>query len=284
MNRSEACHKAWQNDTPMLAKHIRKHALMMTNRGNTAHIGSILSMTDIIAVLYGAVMRFDAAKPDWIGRDRFILSKGHAAAGVYAALAECGFFSTDILKSHCQSNSPLCGHLTHKPLPGIEHSTGSLGHGLSVACGRAYSLKKSGSDSRVFVVMGDGECDEGAIWEAALFAAHHQLDNLVVIIDRNHLQSMTTTENTVKLEPFADKWRAFGWAVDQLDGHDHTALNTRLTTLPFRSNQPNCLIANTVKGCGVGFMENQVLWHYRSPQGSEFIAACHALEHGDNSA
>ena len=255
---------------------IRKHAINMTNTGGSSHIGSILSIADILAVLYGSVMSYKADEPKWPGRDRFILSKGHAGAGVYAVLAESGFMSLDKLKTHYQDGSDLSGHVSHKGIPGVEFSTGSLGHGLPVATGMALAAKINKQQHNTYVLMSDGECDEGSNWEAALFAPHHKLDNLVVIIDRNKLQSIHSTEDTLGLEPFVDKWQAFGWNVVNIDGHDHeqliSACNSKIM------GKPLCVIANTTKGKGISFMENQVLWHYRSPQDEEYESAMRELD------
>jgi transketolase len=260
-----------------LANKIRVHALKMTSRGGSAHIGSIFSMADIIAVLYGETLKFKQDDPVWPLRDRFILSKGHAGAGVYAALAECGFFSTDKLESHYQNGSDLSGHVSHKNIPGVEFSTGSLGHGLSVGVGMAYGAKLDQQSHRVFVLLSDGECDEGSNWEAILFAQHHKLDNLVAIIDYNKIQSLASVSQTLELEPFADKWKSFGWGVKEIDGHDHQQLVKVFRSLPFGHNKPNCIIAHTIKGKGVSFMENSVLWHYRTARGAEFEAALKEL-------
>ena len=258
-----------------LAKSIRIHALNMTNIGNSSHIASVLSVADILSVLYGTVLNVRPNQPDWSERDRFILSKGHAGAGVYAALAETGFFSVETLKEHYQNGSILSGHVSHKGVPGVELSTGSLGHGLGVACGIAYAAKTDKEDFRIFNLMSDVECDEGSNWEAALFASHHELSNLVNIVDYNKLQSLDTTESTLALEPFKDKWDSFGWNTLEINGHCYEELFSALTSV---SKQPTCIIAHTTKGKGVSFMENSVLWHYRSPQGEEFKKAINELE------
>lgn len=271
-------------DTAALALRLRRHALRMASSGKSSHIGSVFSMADIMAVLYGQVLRVDPANPRWEGRDRFILSKGHAGSGVYAALAERGFFPTDWLSQHYTNGSIFSGHVSHKGVPGVELSTGSLGHGLGVGTGMAYRLKQLGGNQRVFVVMSDGECDEGSNWEAAMFAAHTGLDNLVAVVDYNKLQSLAPIAETMALEPFVDKWAAFNWAVRRIDGHDHAALIETLEALPLEPGRPSVVIADTVKGRGVSFMESSVLWHYRSPQGEEFDAALaelDALEAGD---
>lgn len=267
--------------TSKLALKIRKHAVQMTSAGRSSHIGSILSIADILAVLYGKILNVRPKDPKWPGRDRFILSKGHAGAGVYAALAEVGFFSIEKLKTHYQNGSNLSGHVSHKGIPGVELSTGSLGHGLSVAAGMALAGKMQKQRYRVFALLSDGECNEGATWEAVMFSSHHKLDNLVAIIDRNRLQSIQSTEETIALEPFADKWRAFGWRVVEVDAHNHAQIIESLhDTRSFKSNKPLVLIAESTKGKGVSFMENTVLWHYRSPQGDEFDSAMRELIEG----
>ena len=263
-------------DIEQLALKIRKNAVNMTSAGGSSHIGSILSIADILAVLYGSVMNYKADEPKWKGRDRFILSKGHAGAGVYAALAESGFMPVEKLRTHYQDGSDLSGHVSHKGIPGVEFSTGSLGHGLPVATGMALAAKINRDKHNIYVLMSDGECDEGSNWEAALFAPHHKLDNLVVIIDRNKLQSIHSTEDTLSLEPFADKWQAFGWNVVDVDGHDHQKLLDACGSMV--TGKPLCIIANTTKGKGVSFMEDNILWHYRSPQGEEYNAAMQELD------
>jgi transketolase len=259
-----------------LARQIRIHVLKMTSAGGSSHIGAAFSIAEILAVLYGEVLTLDPKNPVASYRDRLILSKGHAGAAVYAVLAESGFFPTDWLETHYQNGSRLSGHVSHKGVPGVELSTGSLGHGLPVATGIAFAGLRRNASHHVYVILGDGECDEGANWEAALFAAHHRLRNLTVTIDYNKLQSLGTVEATLGLEPFASKWRSFGWRVDEVDGHDIHAL---LQTLPPKAEntQPRCVICHTVKGKGVSFMENSVLWHYRTARGAEYEAALHEL-------
>jgi transketolase len=230
-------------------------------------------MADIIAVLYGSILRVRPTEPDWPERDRFILSKGHAGAGVYAVLAETGFFPIDRLNGHYQDGSVFSGHVSHKDIPGVELSTGSLGHGLPVGTGMALAAKLDSASYRVVILMSDGECDEGSNWEAIMFASHHGLDNLIAIVDYNKIQSLASVADTLALEPFADKWRAFGWSVIEVDGHDHKALFDALTNVPVTVGRPTCVLAHTVKGKGVSFMEHQVLWHYRSARDSELEAA-----------
>ena len=264
-----------------LANNIQKHLLTMTSLGGSSHIGSILSIADILAVLYGSILKYKSKNPKWIDRDRFILSKGHAGAGVYAALAESGFMPLDKLKTHYQDGSDLSGHVSHKGIPGVEFSTGSLGHGLPVASGMALAAKINKKKHRVFALLSDGECDEGSNWEAILFAAHHKLNNLVAIIDRNRLQSIYSTEDTLALEPFSDKWKSFGWDVAEVDGHNHEEIFNACNNIKIFKNKPLCVIANTTKGKNVSFMENNTLWHYRSPQGDEYKLAIAELEKKD---
>jgi len=261
-----------------LAWHIRRHGIEMTHLSKGSHIGSILSVSDIVAVLYADVANVDPSDPEHDGRDRIILSKGHAGAAMYAALAEKGFFDIAELSTHYADGSRLSGHVSHKGVPGVEFSTGSLGHGLSVAAGMAYAAKKDGKSHRVFVILGDGECDEGSVWEAALVANHYRLDNLVAVIDHNRMQSLDFCEDTIALEPFADKWRAFGWTVLTVDGHDHDQLRTAFADAQ-ASPGPTAILAETVKGKGISFMENEILWHYRFPhEGEEYDSAVAELE------
>lgn len=256
----------------ILATQIRAHALKMVHRARSSHIGGSLSMADLLAVLYGGVLRVDPSQPSWPDRDRFILSKGHAVAAFYAALAERGFFPLEWLDTFYQDGSHLLGHSTYG-VPGVEASTGSLGHGLSIGCGMALASKRDERPYRVFVLLGDGECDEGSTWEAVLFAPHHQLDNLVAIVDYNKIQSLGTVREVLDLEPLAEKWQAFGWAVREIDGHDFTQIESALQSVPFESGQPSCVITHTVKGKGVSFMENMLVWHYRHPSDEELRQA-----------
>lgn len=231
----------------------------------------------MLAVLYRGVLRVDPARPDWPDRDRFVLSKGHGAAGLYAVLAEQGFFPVSRLAEFCADGSELLGHATHA-VPGVEFSTGSLGHGLSIAAGMALAGHRDGRGHRIVAMLSDGECDEGSTWEPALFAAHHGLDRLVAIVDYNKIQSLGWVDEVLALEPFADKWRSFGWAVREIDGHDVGLVEATLQAVPFAPGRPSCVIAHTVKGHGVSFMENRLLWHYRSPQGDELAAAMAELD------
>lgn len=264
-----------------LAWKIRRHGIEMTHLSGGSHIGAILSVADIIAVLYTDVLNYRPQEPKWEGRDRFILSKGHAGASIYAALAESGFFEIEELKTHYANGSRLSGHVSHH-LPGVDFSTGSLGHGLSAAAGMAYALKKDGRNEKTYVILGDGECDEGSVWEAALFANHFRLNNLVAIIDHNHMQSLDFQENTLEIENFAAKWKAFGWNVIEIDGNHHVELKDAFKQAEVNSqkkeHKPTVIIANTIKGCGVSFMQNDILWHYRFPHdGWEYDCAVNEL-------
>lgn len=266
-------------NSEQLAWKIRRHGIEMTHLSGGGHIGSILSVADIIAVLYADVMKYDSENPKWDGRDRMILSKGHAGAAIYAALAECGFFEVAELKTHYANGSRLCGHVSHH-VPGVDFSTGSLGHGLSAGVGMAYAAKKDKKKHHVFVVLGDGECDEGSVWEAVLFANHFKLDNLIAVVDYNHMQSLDFCENTLELRNLGGKWRSFGWKVIEINGNDHTELKNAFSEAlgEVESQKPSVIIADTVKGYGIKFMENDILWHYRFPHdGWEYDGAVNAL-------
>jgi transketolase len=245
----------------------------MVHRAKASHIGGCLSVADILAALYGGVLHVDPERPDWPARDRFILSKGHGAAALYATLAERGFFPVEWLEEFCRDDGRLFGHVTSGRVPGVEVSAGSLGHGLPIGCGMALAAARDGSRTRVFVVLSDGECDEGSTWEAALFAGHHALENLVAIIDYNGIQSFGSVKEVLDLDPLADKWRAFRWAAREVDGHDHAALATAFGAVPFEPGRPSMIVAHTVKGKGVSFMENDLAWHYRSPDDAQLAAA-----------
>ena len=265
-------------NTNLLAAKIRKHIVDMTHRGKSSHVASGLSIADILSVLYGKIMNFDPENPEDPNRDKFILSKGHAGAAVYAVLAEVGFFSVKKLEEHYQNGSIFSGHVSHKGVPGVEFSTGSLGHGLNVGAGMAMASKLRGKDNKIYVLLSDGECDEGSNWEAILFASHHKLDNLVALIDYNKIQSLTSISNTLELEPFADKFISFGWNVLTIDGHNHDELTESLESLDNIKSKPTAIICNTTKGKGVSFMEDKVLWHYRSPQDKEYQNAIQELD------
>lgn len=248
----------------------------MTHLSGGSHIGAILSVADIMAVLYTGVANVDPKNPDMPDRDRVILSKGHAGAAVYAALAQTGFFDVGELVTHYQNGSRLSGHVSHY-VPGVDLSTGSLGHGLSVASGMAYVSLKDKRDYNVYAVLGDGECDEGSVWEAVLFAAHFGLKNLTCIVDHNKMQSMDFCDKTLDLGDFCGKWETFGWNVLSIDGNNHNELKAAFDK-KFNNDKPKVIIANTVKGFGIEFMENDILWHYRFPHdGWEYDLAVNEL-------
>jgi transketolase len=249
----------------------------MTAAAKASHVGSALSVVDILSVLYSGSANSTPENLEDIDRDIVILSKGHAASALYSVLALQGFFPMDWLEKYCENDAPLGGHVTSKGVPGVELSTGSLGHGLPYGLGIAMSRKMSGVAGRIFVVMSDGECDEGTTWESAMIANHHNLDNLIVIVDRNGIQSLTFTEDTLKLEPFEDKWKAFGWETRVENGHNHETLSRALN----KSSKPLCVIAETTKGKGVDFMENSVLWHYKSPAEEDVKSAFSQLKAND---
>lgn len=263
-------------DSEELAWRIRRDAIEMTHISNGSHIASILSVADIIAVLYAKIMNYNIENPKDDSRDRIILSKGHAGAAIYSALAEEGFFDVEELKTHYANGSRLSGHVSHKNVPGVEFSTGSLGHGMSVGAGMALVAKKDNKSHKIYVILGDGECDEGSIWECALFANQYKLNNLVVIIDSNKMQSMDYCENTINLAPFEKKWKEFGWNVKEIDGHNHKELEEALKNID--KEKPTVIIANTIKGKGISFMENNIVWHYRPPQGEDYENAIKELE------
>lgn len=262
---------------PEFARLIRADALRMVSKANASHIGTCLSMADLLAVLYTGVLNVNAHEPQMPARDRFILSKGHGAAILYATLAERGFFPRDWLDGYCADGSPLTGHISHK-VPGVEVSTGSLGHGLPIGCGMALAAKRDSSAWRTFVLLSDGELDEGTNWEAILFAGHHRLDNLVAIVDYNKIQSFGSVKEVLDLEPLAAKWAAFNWAVREIDGHDYDAIGKSFRELPFQSGRPNVILAHTVKGKGVDYMEHQLAWHYKAPSGELLAKALAQVE------
>lgn len=255
---------AGPHDTKALARRIRCQALHMVTQAKASHIGSALSIADIIAVLYGRALSVSPAAHRHSERDRFILSKGHACVAVYAALAETGFIDRALLGTYGIDGSTLMAHISHK-VPGAEFSTGALGHGLPFGTGKALAAKLRGRSWRTVVLTSDGEWGEGSNWEAALFAAHHGLDNLICILDYNKLQSLRSVDETLRLEPLHSKFDAFGWAVREVDGHDHDVLIDALQGPPWQGGKPMMLIAHTTKGKGVSFMENRVEWHYRNP-------------------
>jgi transketolase len=229
-------------------------------------------MADLLACLYWRTLRIDSSDPLWPDRDRLIVSKGHAAAILYAALAERGYFPVSELETYCSNGSRLTGHVT-SGVPGVELSSGSLGHGLPVGCGMALAAKREGKPFRTFVLLSDGELDEGSNWESFLFAPQHALDNLVAIVDYNKIQSFGRTRDILDLEPLADKFLAFRWAVRAIDGHDYQQITAAFDAVPFEPGKPSVILANTVKGKGVSFTEDLLSWHYSSPSDQQLQQA-----------
>ncbi|MDI3482549.1 MAG: transketolase [Candidatus Methanomethylophilaceae archaeon] len=260
------------------ARLIRKHVIEMTCAAGSGHPGGSLSAAEIIATLYFKVMRHDPKYPEWEERDRFVLSKGHVAPALYAALAEAGYFPVEELRTLRELGSRLQGHPARGKLPGIEMSTGSLGQGLSVSNGMALAAKLNGSEHRIYCLCGDGELQSGQNWEAAMLAAHYRLDNVTLFIDRNRLQIMGDTESVMSLEPLADKWRAFKWNVLEIDGHDIEQIINASETARRCKGKPTAIIANTIKGRGVSFMENNPDFHGKCCNAEEKERALHDLE------
>jgi transketolase len=256
-----------------LARRIRRTSLRMVYEASLGHPGGDMSATDILVALFFEVLRLDPADPRMPHRDRFILSKGHCSASLYATLAERGFFPREQLGTFMKPLSMLNGHPDRNKVPGVEANTGPLGHGLPIGVGAAKAARIKGESWRTFVLTGDGELQEGSNWEAAMAASQFGLDNLTVIVDRNRFQQGDGTESTVALEPLADRWRAFGWAVREVDGHDFETLISTFHEIPFEAGRPNCVIAHTLKGRGISFMENRVEWHHRIPTAQELSIA-----------
>jgi len=267
------------------ANYVRTQVLDMCVSAGTGHLASSFSCVEIlVALYYGGVLRFDPANPDWEERDRFIISKGHGAIALYPVLADLGFFSRDELSNFCHGDGILGAH-PDSNIPGIEVVSGSLGHGLGIATGLALSAKMDGKDFRTIALLGDGECYEGAVWEAAMFAAHHELNNLTGIIDRNGLSVMDFTEKNLRLDPLEDKWKSFGWHTTVIDGHSFEDIISALKSHHLDSStKPLMIIANTIKGKGVSFMEGKAFWHTRIPAGEQLRTAREELSSGKSGA
>lgn len=260
----------------LIAKDIRRKIYQIAHFAGGGHMGAAFSVADIISVLYfGDVLKYDIKNPKWEDRDKFVLSKGHAGYALYAVLSKAGFFSEEELKHVAQVGSRFGEHPKMYDIPGVEASTGALGHGLSFGIGIAYANKIDKKKSHVYVVLGDGECQEGSIWEGALSAPTLELDNLTVIVDHNKIQAMDELENIVRMKPFAEKWKAFGWNVVEVDGHNYTEIREALLTREL--NKPTLVVAHTVKGKGVSFMENVPIWHYRMPNEEELMVLMEEL-------
>lgn len=263
-------------DSILFARKIREFSLKMVNHSKGSHIGSALSMVDILSVLYNDILNIDLIKENAQNRDYVILSKGHACSSFYAALGIKDFFDLGELETYGQNGSKFMNHISHK-VPGVEFSTGSLGHGLPYATGIALGLKMKQINSKVYVILGDGELAEGSNWEAMLFASHQKLDNLILIVDNNNLQSLTTVEETLNLESYEEKINSFGFETFTIEGHNHKMIKETLTTQFKEINKPKALIAKTIKGKGVSFMENKVKWHYSSPNETELQDALNEI-------
>lgn len=251
---------------------LRRTIVRMLAAGRRGHLGAAFSLVEILRVLYDDILRYRPEEPRWVGRDRFILSKGHGCLALYPLLAEKGFFPSEELWKFCKSDGLLGGHPEHR-IPGVEASTGSLGHGLSIGIGFALNARYEKADHRVFVVIGDGESNEGSVWEAALSAGKHRLNSLTVIVDYNKHQSYGAVAEVQELEPLADKWESFGFAVTQVDGHDVEALRHTFSRLPLDQTKPSAIICHTIKGKGIGFTENNMQWHHKSGIKDEEIQA-----------
>ncbi len=259
----------------LLAKKMRIHVLNMVNYAQSSHIGACYSIIEILASLYLKTLNIDPKNTANPHRDKFLLSKAHGSCALYAVLAELGFFPLHYLDKYYIDGGILPGHLDKTTAPGIEHSMGSLGHGLPVGVGLAIANKKDNNPGRIFVLVGDGECNEGSIWEAVMLASHLKLDNLTVIVDYNKIQSFGRTNDVINQEPITERWSSFGWSVLEVDGHDFTQLINSLTTF---HTKPKVIIAHTIKGKGVSFMENRLDWHYKSPNNEEYQKALLELE------
>lgn len=260
------------------ANQTRISAMTMTNHAGLGHTGGDLSSSDILTCLYlGGVLQVDSENPQWPQRDRFIMSKGHCSGAFYSTLAARGFFPQEQLKTFMDPLSMLNGHPDRNKLPGVEANTGPLGHGLPIGVGAALAARMRGELWRVFVLTGDGELQEGSNWEAAMTAQHYGLDNLVVIVDRNRIQQGDFTEKTIRMDPLAAKWEAFGFAVREIDGHNFVELLQTFRSMPFESGKPNCVIANTIKGKGVSFVENKPAWHHGVPTREQIALAAQEL-------
>jgi len=262
----------WADRCRDLARQVREHCLRMTHRGHSGHVGSMLSMAEIVSVLYTRVLHVDPCDPRKADRDRFVLSKGHGGCAVYAVLGELGFFPKTWFEGYYRDEGKLMGHISHH-VPGVEFSTGSLGHGLPVAVGMALAARRAQKKHRVVCLMSDGDCDAGSTWEAMLFAAQHRLDNLTAIVDYNRIQALGFSRDILDLEPLARKLHECRWAVKEVDGHDVVALDNVLAKLPFEGGRPSWLICHTVKGKGVSFMENTVSCHYGSVNDEQLAQA-----------
>lgn len=265
------------NDPDQLARiadRLRLSIVEMVVRARGGHLGGSFSSVDLLVAFYlGGILRHDPARPDWDGRDRFVFSKGHSCMALYNVLAEAGYFPRQALDGYCTDGAMLGGHPEHELVPGVEATTGSLGHGLPIAVGMALAGKMDRRDWRVFCVLGDGECNEGSVWEALMAGPQFKLDHLTAIVDSNKLESLDRVENILSIEPLGERLRAFGWAVREIDGHDMTAILGALGAVPFEPGKPSAIVAHTVKGKGVDFMEGVAKWHHRKLTPDEAVEA-----------
>ena len=260
-----------------LSKKIRKNILYIIHKTKSPHIGSSLSCVEILVSLFFKVLKVSPAKPADPDRDRFILSKGHACPALYSVLAEKGFLCDKDLEGFAVNCGVLEQHPNRDVDKGIEVSTGSLGHGLSIGLGMALAAKNDKKNHKIYVLMSDGELNEGSVWEAAMFASQHNLDNLIAIIDYNKIQALGHTKNIINMEPLSQKWNSFGWATEEIDGHEYNQILNKLNNIPFSKGKPSIIIAHTIKGKGISFMENKLLWHYRAPDDEEYEKALKEL-------
>lgn len=266
-----------QKELKSISNRVRKSIVKMAYEASSSHVASALSIVDILTVLYFKILNINLNNLKKRNRDKFILSKGHSALGIYSILAEKGFIMPKVLETYAKDGSKLSGHPKKDALPGIEVSTGSLGHGLSIGCGLALSDKNDNITSKTVILMGDGECNEGSVWEAAMFASSRQLNNLIVIIDNNELQGLGRVKEITGLYPLAEKWRAFNWNVKEINGHDFSEIYEAFKEAYESKDKPTAIIAHTIKGKGVSFMEDKLKWHYKSPNEEEYKTAINEI-------
>lgn len=252
------------------AAEVRKEAIKMATRAGTGHLGPALGITDVLWTLYSRHLKYDPKNPSWPERDRLILSKGHSCLTLYVTLAKKGFFAEELLKTYCRELDTLLGGHPECRLPGVEANTGSLGHGFCIGVGMALAAKVDRKDYKVYTILGDGETQEGSIWEGAMAAAHYKLDNLVAVVDRNNLQVSNYVDKVMNIDPLAEKWASFGWGVREIDGHDYQQIDAALSAAPFIPGKPSVIIARIVKGKGLLIAENKVEWHHKVPTAEEY--------------
>jgi transketolase len=260
------------SNSKVLAQKVKKCLLTLAHHHNASHVGGALSIADVLSVLYSRILKYDTSRPKWEERDRLLYSKGHACTALYAVLKEVGFYTDAALQTFTQNGSLFTSHVNHK-VAGVELSTGSLGHALSVACGMALAGKRKKMDWHVYTIVSDGELNEGSNWEAILFAPHHELNNMTLIVDFNKIQSFGTIKEVLDLDPLKDKFNSFGWDTIEIDGHNHSEIYEALRKDTIHGSKPRVVIAHTVKGKGVDFMENQLAWHYKSPNKEQLESA-----------